>query len=368
MVAYADGRIDHRAASERLRDAATQKAVAAQPVDVLIALETLARSCGIFAASLDLTAHVRRAVDTASSRSNHVDHHLRSVVVAIHDGDRERAVARLDTSLARVIGSDARATTLAAYTDIWAGEPRSPRSTRVVDPIEQGIANAAAGRGVLVYGPGPTDDLPASCGKDPLVVRVMMPEVWMWPEAHDLARGRSDVAYMNFEAQGWLSGLDSARRREVTSRFSFFVCKKTDSYIQGFTMPNMRLARAAAPLFLSGSENTVPAIVFDLLSFVEEDITIVGSTFFASRIAYRDDSRRLRPVQGVTVNEQGSIGRPFERCSMLANHNALENRALVRNLVLAGHVNGDAGFTEVINWSDRAFMENLDEIYGFERI
>ncbi len=368
-TAFANGSSDHPTASERFREAANDRTFSKQSVDVLIALETLARSCGLFAASHEATRHVRAAVGARASQSGDVVDHLRTVVVAIHEGDRERACAHFDATLAHSADSDSRVATLASYLDMWEyPDSVRRRATHETDCVERRIARAASKNGLLVYGPGPTDRLPASCGRDALVVRVMMPEVWVWEGTQDLAEGRSDIAYMNYEAQGWLSGLDPARRDDVLSRFSFFVCKKTDAFVQGFEVPNMRLARSAAALFLSGSENTVPAIVFDLLSFMDEDIWVVGATFFASQVAYRHDSRRLRPKQGVTVNQQGSVGLPFERCSMLASHNALENRALVRNLTLAGRVRGDTDFTEVIGWSDGSYLAHLDAIYGVARI
>lgn len=368
-IDHANGDIDHATASERLRDATQDPSFARQPVAVLIAMEKLTRSSGLLAASLEVTGCLWEAVESRAGRSGDPDDLLAAAIAAIHAGDRERASARLDAARPHFVDGEPRVSALACYLDMWQ-DPNAVRRQPIDlrDEVESRMARAAAGRGVLIYGPGPAERLPTSCGPDPLVVRIMMPEVYAWTGHTDLANGRSDVAYMNYEAQEWLSGLGSERRDEIVSHFSFLVCKKTDAHIRGFQAGNMRLARSASALFLSGSENTVPAIVFDLLSFMDELISVVGVTFFASEVAYRDDSRRLRPKQGITVDEKGRTGRPFERCAMLANHNALENRAIVRNLTLAGRVSGDEAFMRVIGWSDRSYLENLDAIYGIARM
>jgi hypothetical protein len=368
-TAHAKGEVDHAEASARFAEATQHPTFVRQPVDVLIAMETLARTCGLFAASFGVTQSIRRAIESQASRTDDHGYQLFAATASAHDGDAARARSWLDRAALTLSAEDSRVVTIGTYLDVWAAEGRPRRhALRARHPLEEEIARSAGGRGVLVYGPGPTHRLPETCRGDALVVRVMMPEVYAWDGASDLVGGRSDIAYMNYEAQQWLSGLDPDRRDDVLARFGFLVCKKTDAFIEGFAPGNMRLARSAEALFLSGSENTVPAIVFDLLSFMDEDITVVGTTFFASDVAYRDDSRRLRPKLGVTVDSQGRTGRPLERCAMLANHNALENRSIVRNLFLAGRVRGDADFTEVIGWSDRSYLEHLDAIYGVARI
>lgn len=67
------------------------------------------------------------------------------------------------------------------------------------------------------------------------------------------------------------------------------------------------------------------------------------------------------------VDSYGSLGQPFERCRNLASHNVFENRAVVKNLVNAGLVSGDAPFLQSLESSDEEYAEILEQIYGMRK-
>lgn len=367
---HARGAIDHAEASERVRTAASDLPEGRFAPRPLMAAETFVRATGLFVASLPFRPLIHAALARRASDTGRADDVVRASVSAVHAGDRDRAEGTIARLAPAAVERDAAADTVARYLDVWAGRPVGPlpAPTRAAHEVADRRFAGRIGEGpVLVYGPGPTTSLPPLHGlpSDELrVIRILMPEVYAWDSPQDLVAGRSDVAYLNHEAQLWLSDLPEERRRDIAGRFSVLVAKKSADMLVGVDHPGLRVAWSAAPLFLTGSENTVPAILFDLLALADVPVGVVGTTFFASDTSYRPDNRRFQFYEGVKVDGQGRTGLVLERCTMLASHNALENRTLVANLVAAGRVTGDAEFTEAVSLTDEAYLERLDRLYG----
>jgi hypothetical protein len=355
------GEVAHGEASERIWSAGTSLNPSRFRPEALMAAETLVRASGIFAASLPLTRLLHEEIDTRVSRGDG-RYSSKAVVAAIHRGELDRAQEALARTRVREPG-------LERYLAVWSQRtPPQSASTRASDSVDRAFAASLASKTVLIYGPGPVTTLPEVGPSSISVIRMVMPDVYLWTSENDLMSGRSDIAYLNHEAQEWLSGLPTEERAAVVGRFSFLVCKKSDNFLQGVEHAGVRVADSASSLYLTGSENTVPAIVVDVLVQTQAKVVIIGTTFFASTLSYRDDHRRIRINRGAKVDVQGRVGGVLERCTMLASHNALENLAIVRNLYNVGLVTGDEAFTEVVALSDEQYLRRLDEIYGVDRL
>jgi len=361
---------DHADASDRVRDAVVGLGESRISPEALMAAETFVRATGLFAASSGFAPLIHRGLRHRAESTSDVRDLLKASVSAIHQGDLELAARTFRRIKASAPGDVLEVETVGRYIDIWA---RNGMVTRSTEPnglrAEQRSADlrfsAFVGAGpVLIYGPGPTTQLPQLGNGQWKVIRILMPEVYAWQSPEDLVSGQADVAYMNHEAQLWLSQLPDGERADVAARFSILVAKKSAERLSGVSHPGLRVAWSSAPLYLTGSENTVPAITFDLLALAQVPVAVIGTTFFASASSYRPDNRRLQFYEGVRVDDQGRTGLLLERCTMLASHNAVENRTLIRNLVDAGLVTGDSEFSEVVALSDEAYLERLDELYG----
>lgn len=369
---HARGARSHSEASERIRTVTEGLATEDFAPEALMAAETFVRAAGLFAASLGLRPLIHAGLERRSVRKSDDRDLRRAAVSAIHEGDLEQAQAVHGRIGHAARASDPHSVTVGRYLDIWAGTTSSA-DVMGLQHVRAGhreadrrFADTVHGGAVLVYGPGPTTTLPELSTSPMKVIRILMPEVYAWDSPQDLVAGQADIAYMNHEAQLWLGGLSEEERRDVADRFSILVAKKSAELVAGVRHAGLRAAWSAAPLYLTGSENTVPAILFDLLAFAEVPVGVVGTTFFASAASYRPDNRRLQFYEGVKVDSQGRTGHRLERCTMLASHNALENRRLVSNLVRAGRVTGDPDFIDAVSLTDERYLEILDRLYGVE--
>jgi hypothetical protein len=96
-------------------------------------------------------------------------------------------------------------------------------------------------------------------------------------------------------------------------------------------------------------------------------LTLGGTTFFASQTAYTDTNRRFKHTLGRPTDETGSTGELFERCPTFARHNVTENLALVANLAQAGALEVDDECRRVIELDALDYLDELDQLYGIER-
>ena len=196
------------------------------------------------------------------------------------------------------------------------------------------------------------------------VCRVMMPGVCKW-DSNDQFSGRSDIAYLNGMTANWVGSLSDERQREVLASVREIRLSSSRPWTKKYT--NARLACEIKPLYLTGSPNMVPTMVVDQLIEGAAHIYIVGTSFFLGKTPYRQSQRREFQDEGKTSDRYGSIGTEFERCRGLASHDQLINRAIVKNLHLAGRLSGDQEFERTLSLSDYAFTRELEETYGRDR-
>lgn len=357
---------DHSSASDRVREAALVVDQRRFSPEALQAAETFVRACGLFAASSVLGPTIARAIRRRAESVSRPHHSLQAAVSAIHEGDLDRALQSFGAISTSARTEEFQIATVGRYLDIWARrEPANPKGAPAGFDVGGDDFVRRVGTGpFLVYGPGPTTEIPGAAGTKWKVARLLMPEIYSWNSSEDLLQGQADIAYLNHEAQFWLSELTEDQQRDVVDRFAVLVAKKSPDGLAGVSHPGLRVAWSSTPLHLTGSENTVPAIIFDLLAVTQDTVTVIGTTFFASAVSYRSDNRRIRSHNGIRIDSQGRTGLPLERCTTLAKHNVIENRALVRNFVDVGLVRGDVDFSEVVALSDEGYLRRLDDLYG----
>ena len=348
--------------------------------DELVALSTLHRgtpaqtffvaqvtgAIGHFSASLEFEKlGVSRASKVRVGRSR-LARSLTELQAAIHTSDLKLAINKSE-AVKQILSSRTAIPMsileILQYVHTWVGsEMASSRTIDAEGPVNHRWMEAASGRNFVVYGPGETRTEQDLISDNQLVVRIAGPGSFHWAGNSDLARGRADVVYMNPETMTSImeQGGDSV---EILKSYPFVCVKRGQSSL----LPNSRRIDAGARLFLRGHPNMVPLIVLDLIKVPGSRIHVIGSDFFASAIAYRDDSRRVTPG-GLRQTQQGSSGNLYDRCTLFASHNVFQNRRLISNLVHAGRVSGDRSFMEACLMSDQEYARRLDLFYGQDRV
>jgi len=71
---------------------------------------------------------------------------------------------------------------------------------------------------------------------------------------------------------------------------------------------------------------------------------------------------------GASQSQAGSAGAVFDRSTLMASHNAIQNRAIVANLVQVGRICGDSEFLEAVSLSNLEYARRLDRLYGQHKI
>ncbi len=321
---------------------------------------------GHFSASLEFEKlGVSRASKVQFGRTR-LTRSLSELQAAIHMGDAQLALEKVE-AVKRCLPPHAvipgAILEILQYVHSWAGS--GLLSVRTIDcevPVNLRWAEATSGQDFVVYGPGETRADQDLISDHQLVVRIAGPGSFHWEGKPDLARGRADVVYMNPET---LTSIIEQGEHSVAILKSYpFVCVKRS---QTSLLPNSRRIDAGARLFLRGHPNMVPLIILDLIKVPGSRIHVIGSDFFASPIAYREDSRRTTP-EGPRQTEKGSTGNLYDRCTLFASHNVFQNRHLISNLVLAGRVSGDQTFLDACLISDEEYARRLDLFYGQDRV
>lgn len=217
----------------------------------------------------------------------------------------------------------------------------------------------------VICGPAPigeiTNDLDA---KSVTVCRVMMPGVTQWQSGDPLS-GRADIAYLNGMTAKWIGSLSPLQRKKVLTCAQGFRVSSTHGWMK--SVANAKSALEIKGLYLTGSPNMIPTMVVDQFAEGAKHIHVVGTSFFLGSSPYRESQRRDFPDQGKKSDAFGSTGGEFERCRSMASHDQLVNRAVVKNLFLAGKLTGDDNFIRAMRLSERQFMNELEETYGLAR-
>ena len=224
-----------------------------------------------------------------------------------------------------------------------------------------------AGQDVLIYGPGEVGNLPALRGGF-LVSRIMGPGVFEWNNRDDLVSNQTNLVYSIRENIDNAMAPGGSTILEVLEKYDFVCVKKTDS----FQSSHSRAVNAFSPLFSRGHPQMVPLAILDLISSGANPV-VIGSDFFTSQIAYRPSDRRIAASMRESAEEkrqsaEGSDGGSFDRTSLMASHNILENWALIRNLFASGLVRGDSRFSAVMSMDPEQLMDVYDQNLGARRI
>lgn len=332
-------------------------------VSSLLSASQLTGALGLHVASFAFERHARDLIVSRERTAKHPADLLRLVQTAIYEGDPDQAVAaakRLRERLGPKKSSLASYRDLWAYLAVWSSKGANDLEVEPAPPWAR-WQDYVRDQRINIYGPGV---VPAGCSSIPLdekVVRIAGPGAYEWSSSEDLAMGRTDIVYVNPETLASI-GKSDEDRIGIFGGYDFVRVKRASAEY----LPNALPVDTASRLFLRGHANMVPLICLDISRVPGASVRVFGSNFFASPIAYREDSRRS-VGEGHRQDVQGSTGRRYDRSTLMASHNAFENREIVRNLYRAGKISGDSSFSAALNMTSQHYAETLDGIYGETR-
>lgn len=355
------GETNHESVTDRLVTLACEGGSPSAPHQTL-ALSQLSGALGLHVASLALEKRAwKQIVKNVSHR--HPDDVLRWLQVTIYQGllpEAIQAADKLRKALTREEMGRYSYSDVFNYISVWSGED-SASFPLPHDSVTADWNRELNSRRVTIYGPGLVADGTPDVPEDELVIRIAGPGSYEWTNPSDHAQGRTDIVYVIPETLQNIGNNDE-ERKQLFLRHRYICVKRGNAPY----LPNSRRVETGSRLFLRGHPNVVPLICLDVLRVQGARVHVIGSDFFANSVAYREDSKRT-VAPGPAENSAGSPGAQFDRSTLLASHNAFQNRALVKNLVNAGRVEGDATFRSVVDLSEEQYASRLDEIYGKSR-
>ena len=361
LSAWVSGNIDHSEATTFIKNVTTHGPVIG---DQCFAAARIMAALGLFEASL---AHEERGIHFLHRGhlwNGNPSHRLRKVQSAIHREDRDGAIEGVRQFLAHHDSPEKLPLSvldLLHYVNVWANSTNSKIQSLVIRESPT-WSDYVGGKKIVVYGPGNIHPTEPAIGASDVVARIAGPGSYSWQSKGDLAQGRANLVYTIPETLESL-GTTPEERRETVSQFDFLCIKRGEAPY----LPNSRKVEAGSRLFLRGHPNMVPLAVIDVLRAPGTTVRVIGSDFFASESSYRPDSIRTTP-EGKPQTNQGSTGNRFDRSTLMASHNAFQNRRLVKNLLDSGRVTGDDAFLEACSLSDLDYARRLDLHYGQHRL
>ena len=365
LKSWVQNRGSHQQATEALCGQLSEAGLPKAPRRLLAAAQ-LCGALGLHVVSLELEMRAWEVIERRAKTARHRDDLVQQIQVATYRGDMTRAL-NFSEKLKKALSSKQKSLfsyiDLLNYVSVWsgAGTLTFPSSTGIQSPTSERWNALVTGRQLFLYGPGTVDNNEPAIPQGSLVMRIAGPGSYRWHAKNDLALGRTDVVYIIPETLAAIGDTDG-QRQEIFGRYEFICIKRSNAPY----LPNSRKVEAGSRLFLRGHPNVVPLMCIDALRVPGTSVRVLGSDFFASPVAYRSDSRRESPG-GVPQNSSGSTGHDYDRSTLMASHNAFENRALVKNLHKAGRIEGDYGFEKALALSDFEYAQTLDEIYGTRR-
>ena len=352
-----NGRVEntvaHDEASSRLTTLAESMSSPSVKATTWFTLENLARTIGCFHAS---HAFTRRGLDALALSENPHDR----VLHAIHRRDLDAAQ---ETWSALEQNSSLAAKDAGHYLWLW-----SQGSTGRADwSDDRDWSELVGGKTVVLLGPAPTSLNKNSLRPDSLVGRVLMQDVTSWDSTKDPLGGRCELVWVSRETRNWIRDNNHWDQLERYQAVSFRVDRANQEWPEIGT-GSLRAAHNPSTLMVGGSSpNMIPLMVWDVLKAQGAQLTLGGTTFFASQTAYTDTNRRFKHTLGRPTDKTGSTGELFERCPTFARHNVTENLALVANLAHAGALAVDDECRGVIELDVLDYLDELDQLYGVER-
>ena len=291
-------------------------------------------------------------------------HALRKAQIAIHLGNRDAAVEAVRQFRAHKRSPKNQpfsVVDLLNYVDVWTTSANGGMQ-RHVPMANPSWSDYIRGKKIVLYGPGNVDPASSVISSSELVARIAGPGSYSWDRGRDLAQGRADIVYLIPDTLQAI-GSSPGELVEKLGHFDFVCIKRGEApYLK-----NSRKVEAGSRLFLRGHPNMVPLAVIDLLRVPETKVRVIGSDFFASGSSYRPDSIRTT-ADGRQQTPQGSTGNFYDRSTLMASHNAFQNRRLVKNLLDSGRVTGDDAFLEACSLSDLDYARRLDLHYGQHKL
>jgi len=354
LVGRIENSLGHEEASSRFQQLASDLSTRNLPESTWLVLENISRSVGCFSASQAFTNGAHLAVENRGLPD-------RVLLGRIHSRDLEGAGAHW---LAHHSDHKEPVWQMAGhYLWLWSGGKHgaphfAPRSW---------WSELIQSQSVVIMGPAETSLVSGDIDSSTLVARVIMQEVLNWNPESDVLVGRCDLAYASREVRNWLRESSDSPTLDQFQAVSF----RLDNPDQGIGLTGERLRVADDPraLMLGGSSpNMIPLMVWDLLAVPDVTLTVAGTTFFASAVAYTESNRRIKHQTGQQTDEKGSTGSLFERCPTFARHNVVENLTLVANLINGGAIDADETTRAVAGLSVSDYLQRLDDLYGRGRL
>lgn len=346
--------VSHEEASQRFTALAKQMGKTLPSARTWFTLENLSRTVGCFRSSYAFTDAGLRSLEKSDNPTDHMLH-------AIHRRDLSAATRKWD-SIQRETFSHKE--TLGHYLFLWSNGD----SGQAFWSTEKDWMEVVRGHEILLMGPAPTSLTQSSISSNSLVGRVIMQNVTQWKPGSDPLGGQCDIAWASRETRNWL---DSSSSWHLLSDFQAVSFRGRIPKPEKIPAISTLIREAGSPqaLLIEGSSpNMIPLAMWDVLTAPDTRVVIGGTTFFASEVAYTDSNRRVKHQVNKSTDAAGSTGLLFERCPTFARHNVTENLALVANLVNGGIVTTDSECERVIELDEQGYLNELDRLYGIERL
>ena len=351
-----DNSLTHEDASSTLRHLATTTPTHTLPADTWLTLENLARSIGCFHASHSFTHHALTRILTTPPRTDH--QRTQQFTAHLHTRNLHGA---LTTYQQRQPTRHTREFWLDAGHYLWHWSQHS-HGTPHWSP-DHTWTTLLTGQHITILGPAPTSHTPPPHPTH--IARVIAPGSTSWNAATDPFGGRLDIAYAN--SQSTKAFLHESNL-EVFDR-AMMSCFRTDRWRE-LGISRGRTAHHHQSLLLLDTDKTnmIPLMVWDVLRVPETTVTVAGTTFFASAIAYTLDNSRSKRSGTTSTDQRGSTGELFERCRSFSHHALSSHHTLLALLLESGAITMDREGAEVLRLTTEEYLGRLDELYGKDRV
>jgi hypothetical protein len=341
-------------------DASTQLSQLAHTLDnkplnatTWFTLENISRAIGCFHASHQFT---RRGLHQLSHQPIHNDHdRTRQFLAHLHQRNLTAAehtwTTRTPTPHTKDFWKDA-----GHYLWLWSnhhtGTPHWSTDTHWTHTLR--------GHPITILGPAPTSLTPTHLTPTTLTARVIAPGVVSWP-SDDVAGGRCDLAWANSSSTKWFA---EHSQQEALARFQV-TSFRTATWRQ-MGIANGRTAAHHKRLLPVpwDKTNMVPLMVWDILRVPDVELTVAGTTFFASQTAYSPHERRFKQDRQVATDQTGSTGLRLERCLSFSSHGLSAHHTLMALIMHAGAVAFDDEGHRVLELSTEDYLAEIDRLYG----
>jgi len=344
LVARATQNLSHAESTRVLSEISKSIEPGVDLAETYFAFARAARGVGLFEGSYGFTQLAYNHIESAGTSSITLRDKLRAITTAIHSGDLDVALERWEMVQSWDVPDGTTGQTfsvLAEYFSVVRGESGGQEQSEVDERWKETLR----GRRVLLSGPAPEADEEDTYQDADFVAQIFRGDATLSAPSEPRA---NHILYANGPWTSMIAQFEEASLIEALSMYRFFVLK---GGAQHTPLPNARsTAIRYSRLFPSGHPNLIPLICIDLLRAGIGSLFVTGVNFYASQNPYR-------------VADTRTLAR-FHMCTSIGSHNPLENRAIVKNLVDRGLVDGDAQFRNVLAIGNAEYLRLLDDYYG----